>query len=115
MAVKKKPVTASSSTQNGVKDIEENKVVAALSYIWILFLIPLLAKKDSPFCQWHAKQGLVLFLVEVVGSLVFWIPLFGWLLLLGVILLAVVGILRALIGEFWEMPILGAYAKKINL
>jgi hypothetical protein len=37
------------------KDVADNKLVAALSYIWILFLIPLLAKRDSKFCQFHAK------------------------------------------------------------
>lgn len=93
----------------------DNHLLAAFSYIWVLFLIPLLARRDSKFCQWHAKQGLVLFLVELVGSLVFWIPIIGWALLLVVIILAVLGFLKALIGEYWEMPWLGQYAKKINL
>ena len=30
------------------KDVDDSKVIAALSYIWILFLVPLLVKKDSP-------------------------------------------------------------------
>ena len=37
------------------KDVEENKLIAAVGYLGILFLIPLLAKKDSPFAQFHAK------------------------------------------------------------
>jgi len=40
------------------KDIEENKVLAIISYFWLLCLIPLLAKKDSPFAQFHAIRGL---------------------------------------------------------
>ena len=42
------------------KDVEENKAMAAIGYLGILFLIPLLANKDSPFAQYHAKQGMVL-------------------------------------------------------
>lgn len=98
-----------------IKDVADNRFVACLSYIWVLFLIPLLAKKESKFCQFHAKQGLVLFLVEVAGSLVFLIPLFGWALFFLVALMAVLGVLKALAGEYWVMPVLGEYAKKINL
>src|SRR3989339_630004 len=43
------------------QDVEENKTVAALSYAWILCLVPLLGKRNSKFAQFHAKQGLVLF------------------------------------------------------
>lgn len=46
------------------KDLEENEnLFAALSYISILFIIPLLFKKDSKFAQFHGKQGLVLFAI----------------------------------------------------
>ncbi len=33
------------------KDIEQNKGVAVLSYLWILFAIPLFLKRDSKFSQ----------------------------------------------------------------
>lgn len=97
------------------KDIEENKLVAALGYVWILCLVPLFTKKDSKFAQFHGKQGLVLFIVEIVGMLVFWIPVIGWILLLLVVALAVLGIAQALQGKYWEMPVIGQWAKKINL
>ena len=32
----------------------------------ILCLVPILAAKDSPFAKYHANQGLVLFLLEIV-------------------------------------------------
>lgn len=105
------------------KDIEENKVVAALGYLWILCLIPLLGKKDSKFAQFHGKQGLVLTVVSVilwvVGMILVFIPVIGWLIILvawlTVLVLAITGIIKALNGEYWEMPILGEYAKKIKL
>ena len=100
---------------NKDNDIEENKLVAAIGYVWILCLIPLFLKKDSKFAQFHGKQALVLFIVEIVGMLVFWIPVLGWILAILVIVLAVLGIVQAWQGKYWEMPIIGQWAKKINL
>ncbi|MDD5043867.1 MAG: DUF4870 domain-containing protein [Patescibacteria group bacterium] len=101
------------------KDIEDNKVLAAIGYIWILFLIPLLAKKDSPFCQFHGKQGMVLFVAWVFLVMVGWIPFLGWLIAIFgsfiLVIFSLVGLIKALTGESWELPFLGQYAKKINL
>jgi uncharacterized membrane protein len=97
------------------KDIEDNKVLAALSYIGVLCLIPLLGMKGSRFAQEHAKQGFLLFIVWIAGGLVFWFPLFGWLAALVVAVVNVIAITKCLNGEFWEIPIIGSYRSKINL
>ncbi|MBU2566619.1 DUF4870 domain-containing protein [Patescibacteria group bacterium] len=101
------------------KDIEDNKIIAALSYIGILCLIPLLAKKDSKFAQEHGKQGLVLLLAFVANMIISMIPILGWLagFVIGIALLifAVIGLIKTLMGEFWEIPLLGQYRNKINL
>lgn len=97
------------------EDIEKNKVVAAVSYIWILCLLPLFLKRDSAFCQFHAKQGLVLFIIEIVGWLIFWIPFIGWLLFIIILIFAVMGLVNALQGNYWKMPFIGDLAEKINL
>jgi uncharacterized membrane protein len=41
-------------------------IMIVLSYIWILFIVPLVAEKDDPEVQWHAKHGMVIFLAEIV-------------------------------------------------
>ena len=92
-------------------DIEANKTVAALSYISILFLVPLLAKKDSKFSQFHAKQGLILFIIEFLV----WIPFIGWLIGLALFVLAIVAILKTLQGESWQIPYIYDWSKKFNL
>ena len=97
------------------KDVEDNKVIAAIGYVWILCLVPLFLKRHSKFAQFHAKQGLVLFIVEIFGWLILWIPLVGWLLGALILIFAILGIMNSLQGNYWEMPILGKYAKKINL
>ena len=93
------------------QDIADNKVLAAFSYIWILFLIPLLLKKDSKFCQFHAKQGLILFLL----SFITWFPVLGWLIGLAIIVVSVMGVVKTLAGEEWQAPFIYDLSKKINL
>jgi uncharacterized membrane protein len=101
------------------QDIEENKVIAALSYLGLLVLVPLLAKKDSPFCQFHAKQGLVLLVAWVIIGAVSIIPILGWIIgILGSIFLFacfIIGILNALTGEIKELPLIGQYSSLFNL
>lgn len=95
-------------------DIEKNKLIAAFSYVWILFLIPLLLKRDSKFVQFHAKQGMILFAIEVVVSFIAWIPLIGWALFAAVILVAIIGFIKAYSGEYWKGPFIYEWSQKIN-
>ena len=50
----------------GKKTSDNDKLMGVLAYLGILVLIPLLAAKDSKFAQFHAKQGLTLFIGEVI-------------------------------------------------
>ena len=93
-------------------DVEENKIFAALSYVWIMSIVILILKRDSEFASFHAKQGLVLFIISIILG---FIPFIGWILEFAVALLVVVGIIKALMGEKWEIPLLGQLAKKINI
>ena len=100
---------------NKDKDIEENKTVAALSYIWVLCLVPLLTKKKSKFAQFHAKQGLILFIAEIVGIFIFWIPVIGWALGIALLVVSIMGVLKTLNGEWWKIPYVYDWSKKFNL
>jgi uncharacterized membrane protein len=92
-------------------DVELNKTVAALSYVWILCLVPLLTKRDSEYVQFHAKQGLVLF----IASFLCWFPIIGWLLSIVILVLSVMGVLKTLSGEWWEAPVIFEWSKRIKL
>jgi uncharacterized membrane protein len=96
-------------------DVEANKTAAALSYLWILCLIPLLTKKDSKFAQFHAKQGLVLFGIELIASILFWFPVFGQLLSIVLVIVSVIGIIKAYNGEWYKMPYIYDWSLKIKL
>ncbi len=97
--------------------------LALLSYLWILFLVPLLAAKDDEFAQFHAKQGLVLFIFWVaiwIASIpLLIIPILGWLVILVAYIAAfvffIMGIVNVLKGKKKELPVIGKFAKKFNL
>ena len=95
-------------------DAQQNSGIAALSYLWILFIVPLLGKRDSKFAQFHAKQGMILFGIELVAGMFAWFPVFGQLLILGLIVVAVMGVVKALNEEWWEIPYINEWSKKIN-
>jgi len=102
------------------KVVEEGMVWAIIGYIWILFLVPLLAKKDNKFALYHAKQGMMLFIVWVVffvaTLIVGWVPIIGLLLsaLMWIVLLVlfVIGIINAATGKYAPLPVVGKTAEK---
>ncbi|MDR2470296.1 MAG: hypothetical protein LBD27_07455 [Tannerella sp.] len=97
------------------KDVADNKVFAILAYFGILFLVPLLAAKESPFARFHANQGLILFIAEIalwiVSIILLFVPYIGGiitlLLYLGIAVLAIVGIINAAKGEMKQLPLIG--------
>jgi uncharacterized membrane protein len=97
------------------EDIKKNKLVAALSYLSILFLIPLLLRKDSPFAQFHAKQGAVLFIAFFIGKFFFWIPILGWLACIVLIVITLIALVKTLMGEAWEVPYTKQIIQKLGL
>lgn len=97
-------------------DIAKNKGYAALSYLGILILIPLLTVKDSPYTKFHMNQGLVLLIASVAASTVYGV-LNGVgldtlshlvsLLMLAIFVFRIIGIVYALTGKQKELPLIG--------
>lgn len=92
------------------KDIEENKLMAALSYVWAFSLVMLLLKKNSPFVQLHARQGFVLFVISVIVML---IPPIWWVNI-AVVVFDIIGIWKAYQGMEWKAPLIGPIADKVK-
>lgn len=99
--------------------------MAVLAYFGILVLIPILAAKESKFARFHANQGLILLItgvaysifVQVVIKIVSFISYvltgivgialgLAWLFLL---VLAIIGIINAVKGEFKQLPLIGQF------
>ena len=89
---------------------QDEKLWAALSYLWIVSLIVLATKKNNEYIRHHANQGVLLFVLSFVGL----IPLIGWLISLLILILMVLGLIKALQGEKWVLPLLGKTAEKFG-
>ena len=94
-------------------DAQANRNIAALSYFGVLFFLPLVLRPKSPFCRFHANQGLLLLLVWIVSQACFSVGFFGWIagLVLGAggIVGFFKGISAALRGQMKELPIVGGF------
>lgn len=112
---------------NDAADAQNNKAMGILSYIGILFLIPLFAAKQSKFAQFHARQGLTLVVFDfayliatsiinaILYNLLPW-TMFGVYTAISYIfslasifffVLAIIGIVNACKGECKELPLIG--------
>ncbi len=97
----------------------KNKFFAIISYISILFLIPMFCAKNQKWVQYHVQQGMLLFVANAVLSAVLnialgWIPVVGSILnyllvYLPTLALMVFGIIMAIKGKAKELPIIGSF------
>ena len=110
---------------------DPDRWVAAIGYLFFLCFFALWKGKDSPFVRFHSRQAFLLFLSEIVAFILLVIidktigrlPFLGLLIVvllqIGVYLLAlmlsVMGFVKALFGERWEMPFFGPYSTKVPL
>lgn len=116
--------TKDSTSEFAPDDIQKNKRMALLSYIGILFIIPLLAAKDSKFAKFHVNQGIVLFIADlvcglavgIVSAILRFIPIvrlflpavLTTLVSLAALAFMIIGILNAVNGRAKELPLIGS-------
>ena len=106
------PVMVADGPSADAADAEKNKGVAIVGYLGILWLIPMLTAKDSPFAMYHANQGLVLFVCFDIAFVVLWvIPILGWILapIVGLvrIVFMIMGMINASQGVKKPLPMIG--------
>ncbi|MGH9456641.1 MAG: DUF4870 domain-containing protein [Thermoanaerobaculia bacterium] len=101
----------------------------ALSYIYFLGIVPLVAKKDDREVKWHAINGLLLFGAYVIVSIVWWmlstfvlegagcglgmiLSLISCLIGIGYIVVFIMAIMKAVRGERMRFPVISDMADK---
>ena len=109
----------------------DKTAMLVLAYLGLLALVPLLVEKEDSNVQWHAKNGLALFVAFFVGIIGLWIlsmvlgviPGVGCLvailsflthvgLSIGYLIAMIMGIMKALKGQRLIVPFVSAYADK---
>jgi len=102
---------------------------AAVGYLFFLCFLSLWKAKESRFVRFHARQAFLLFLAECVAFVVIAVidrtvgrlPFLGLVVVviaqvfvyLSALFLSVMGFVKALFGERWEMPFFGPYREKV--
>ena len=95
------------TVKNTVQSADLSKLMAGMSYVSGLFLVPMLFAKDDGFAGFHARQGMKLFLAGLIGRIAGSIIGLGWLATLAQIYLAYVGIKNVLDGKRKPLPYIG--------
>ena len=104
------------TTRSKDKVIEEGRFFAVISYISFLCIVSLVLKPGNKFSQFHAKIGLVLFMLEVIVFLLSIIGILSWIKTVGLVifgLLSLWGIIQALLGRYYRMPLISDIADKV--
>jgi uncharacterized membrane protein len=89
-----------------------------MAYVPFLCFAPLLKMRDDPYVYFHARQGLVLFFLEII-AFVFSFPhlsqLFWTAMIIGCIGAAVAGVMFALQGRAHRLPLIGDLAERLKM
>jgi len=112
------------------REIVSGRALAAVAYLPGLCFIGLLEAPQNRFVTFHARQGLVLLIVEVIAWIalaifqgsVGAIPVVGWILTalarlivgLGFLAVTVYGAAKGASGELVRIPFLGDWAERIE-
>lgn len=62
--------TADESSMQDAQDVQENKILALVSYLGYFFFVPMIVKPYSRYLRFHGNQGLTLCLYLVAISIV---------------------------------------------
>ena len=107
------------TTPQEEQQIQEGKFFAVISYVSFLCIISLVLKKDNKFAFYHAKQGLVLFVMEVAAFILSIIPFLGWLIgIFGYALFLIIslwGIMQSALGIYSRIPVITDLSEKVVL
>ncbi|MBN1884688.1 MAG: hypothetical protein JW876_04085 [Candidatus Krumholzibacteriota bacterium] len=108
---------------------ERSRWIAAVAYVPFVCFFSLSKGGDDPFVHYHARQGVLLLVAEVALVILAIIleltlgrlRLFGLIVVglvqlvtsLAALVLAVMGFVKALFGEYWHLPLLGEHAHRV--
>lgn len=120
---------------------QEARILAAMGYIPMLFLIPLLVKPRDSYCRFHGIQSLLflggltvfwtgiyitdLLVGKILGNVILigfifkaaaWIIhyIVGTVISLTYIVLIIAGFIQAAAGQYWHPPVIGEYLNRLH-
>lgn len=89
------------------KKVQSNKLLSALSYLSVLFILPFIFCKDDKYAMFHARQGAILFAVTAVGEVLGSAFGLGWIVTLMHLYWIYKGMTNANNGKIEPLPYIG--------
>ena len=114
------PAAATQATLGGETfEFTKTTILASLSYVGPLVVVPYLTEKENPFVMFHIKQGLVVLILDLILWVAGWyLGFLGPILSLvnfGLMVLSIIGIVYALQKKEKELPLVGSFAHQIKI
>lgn len=109
---------------SGSGESSNRGLMIALSYLWLLALVPFLVEKEDAEVQWHAKHGLTLLVAEIALWLVFMVlsmvlgplacvlAIIQLVLFIAIIVIHILCIVKGVNGERFLIPGVSQYADR---
>ncbi|MEG0615751.1 MAG: hypothetical protein RR540_08340 [Oscillospiraceae bacterium] len=94
------------------QDVTENKVIAVLACVPILFWLPFVSCPNSPLAKHYANQSLVLLIAEVILTLAS--SILGIIPAVGAIMTVCTGVISLLLFVCMIILMVGAYQGKAS-
>lgn len=83
------------------------KILSALSYFGMLFILPYIFCDKDDFAKFHAKQGMILFIASIVADIAASIFGLGWIVGIAKLYFIYKGVSNVLNGRKLELPYIG--------
>jgi uncharacterized membrane protein len=107
---------ADNRTLEGERSVR-SKMLALLSYMGVLCLVPLVVNKTNEFVTFHARQGLVLWIWGVLAIFGLYVPVVGPLFFsvsaLLIMAFSLAGLVSVLLTKAWKLPMVGSWADSL--
>ena len=89
-------------------------LMAIMSYLGILCLVPVILNKEDEYVHFHARQGLVIWVWSVFAIFMLYVPVIGrfffGLSAFMILIFSFIGMVSVLLAKAWKLPIIGGLA-----
>ncbi|MBD3264859.1 MAG: hypothetical protein GF375_07130 [Candidatus Omnitrophica bacterium] len=97
-------------------EVKEGAPFAALSYVLFLWIFTFIFKKENRFALMHARQGIIIFVGNIICFAFMFVPVIGVAFAFCQLLLTLVsvyGIFLSLTGKAKGIPLVAEFAEKL--
>lgn len=98
-----------------IRDFRKDALLAVLSYIHILAIVPLLFGRRNEFVHYHAKQGFFLLIIWVLAGFALYLPFLPWVFFVLIFVDILFGLIHVALGKTRPMPLMGKLAERMSV